>query len=84
MASTVKLLGSEVNLASATNVGNAKLVRVLNNKTSVQVITQKNAGGTTLATVTLAAGEVAYIEKGGQDTLTGLASSLAVSVAFTN
>ena len=84
MASTVRLLGSETNLASATNMGFAKLVRVLNNKASVQVITQKNAGGTTLATVTLAAGEVAYIEKASTDTLTGVATSLAVSVAFTN
>lgn len=84
MASTVRLLGSESNLASASNVGFAKLVRVLNNKTSVQVITQKNAGGTILATVTLAAGEVAYIEKASTDTLTGVATSLAVSVAFTN
>lgn len=84
MASTVRLLGSESNLASATNMGFAKLVRVLNNKASVQVITQKNAGGTTLATVTLAAGEVAYIEKASTDTLTGAATSLAVSVAFTN
>ncbi len=84
MASTVRLLGSEVNLASASNVGFAKLVRVLNNKTSVQVITQKAAGGATLATVTLAAGEVAYIEKASTDTLTGVATSLAVSVAFTN
>ena len=58
MAQVVKLLGSEGNLSSASNVGFAKLVRVLNNKTSVQVITQKNAGGTTLATVTLAAGEI--------------------------
>lgn len=80
----VKLKGSEGNLASASNVGFAKLVRVLNNKTSVQVITQKNAGGTILATVTLAAGEVAYIEKASTDTLTGVATSLAVSVAFTN
>lgn len=84
MASTVRLLGSEVNLASATNVGGARLVRVLNNKASVQVITQKNAGGTTLATVTLAAGEVAYIEKVSSDTLTGVSTSMAVSVAFTN
>ena len=84
MASTVRLLGSEGNLSSASNVGFAKLVRVLNNKTSVQVITQKAAGGATLATVTLAAGEVAYIEKASTDTLTGVATSLAVSVAFTN
>ena len=53
MASTIKLLGSEGNLSSASNVGFAKVVRVLNNKTSVQAITWKNAGGTTLGTVTL-------------------------------
>jgi hypothetical protein len=84
MAQTIKLLGSEVDIASASNVGFAKLVRVLNNKGSVQVITQKNAGGTTLATVTLAAAEIAYIQKAPSDTLTGAATSLAVSVAFTN
>ena len=80
----IRLLGSEGNLSSATNMGFAKLVRVLNNKASVQVITQKNAGGTTLGTVTLAAGEVAYIQKAPTDTLTGVATSLAVSVAFAN
>ena len=80
----LRLLGSEAGLASASNVGGAKLVRVLNNKTSVQVITQKAAGGATLATVTLAAGEVAYIAKASDDTLTGAATSLAVSVAFAN
>jgi len=84
MAQVLRILGSEGNLASASNVGFAKLVRVLNNKTSVQVITQKNAGGTTLGTVTLAAGEVAYIQKAPDDTLTGVATSLAVSVAFAN
>lgn len=84
MASTVKLLGSEGNLASASNVGFAKVVRVLNNKTSVQAITWKNAGGTTLGTVTLKAAEVAYIEKASTDTLTGVATSLAVGVAYSN
>ena len=80
----LRLQGSEGNLASASNVGHAKLVRVLNNKASVQVITHKNVGGTTLATVTLAANEVAYIAKASTDTLTGAATSLAVSVAFSN
>ncbi len=84
MASTIKLLGSEGNLSSASNVGFAKVVRVLNNKSSVQAITWKNAGGATLGTVTLAAGEVAYIEKASTDTLTGVATSLAVGVAYTN
>tara|TARA_B100001105_G_C22070983_1_gene306578 strand:- start:79 stop:330 length:252 start_codon:yes stop_codon:yes gene_type:complete len=80
----IKLNGSEAGIASASNVGFAKLVRVLNNKTSVQVITQKNAGGTTLATVTLAAAEIAYIQKAPSDTLTGAATSLAVNVNFAN
>ncbi len=84
MAQVTNLLGSEVNLSSASNVGFAKLVRVLNNKTSVQVITQKNSGGTTIATVTMAAGEVVHIQKAPSDTLTGAATSLAVSVAFSN
>ena len=84
MAQVIRVLGSEGNLASASNVGFAKLVRVLNNKTSVQVITQKNAGGTTIGTVTLAAVEIAYIQKAPDDTLTGVATSLAVSVAFAN
>ena len=80
----IKLNGSEAGIASASNVGFAKLVRVLKNKTSVQVITQKNAGGTTLATVTLAAAEIAYIQKAPSDTLTGAATSLAVNVNFAN
>tara|TARA_B100000941_G_C28286096_1_gene439077 strand:+ start:459 stop:713 length:255 start_codon:yes stop_codon:yes gene_type:complete len=84
MAQVTNLLGSEVNLASATNVGFAKLVRVLNNHSAVQVITQKNSGGTTLATVTLGIGEIAYIQKAPSDTLTGAATSLAVSVGFAN
>ena len=82
--SVLRLLGSEGNLGSASNVGFAKLVRVLNNKTSVQVITQKNAGGTTIATVTLAAGESVFIAKAPTDTLTGAATSLTVSVGFAN
>tara|TARA_X000001036_G_C20647168_1_gene793470 strand:- start:1320 stop:1571 length:252 start_codon:yes stop_codon:yes gene_type:complete len=82
--SVIRLLGSEAGIASASNVGFAKLVRVLNNKTSVQVITQKNAGGTTIATVTLAAGESVFIAKAPTDTLTGAATSLTVSVGFAN
>ena len=37
----IRLLGSEGNLGSASNVGLAKLVRVINNHSAVQVITQK-------------------------------------------
>ena len=84
MASTIKLLGSEVNLATATNVSFAKVVRVLNNKASVQLITRASSGGEVLGTVTLAAGEIAYIEKASTDTLLGVATSLAVGVGYSN
>ena len=81
MTQVINLKGSEGNLVSDSNVGFATLVRVLNNKTSVQVITQKSAAGATVATVTLAAGEVLYIKKAPTDTLIGVATSLAVAVA---
>ena len=81
MTQVINLKGVEGNLASDSNVGFAKLVRVLNNKTSVQVITKKTAAGEILANVTLAAGEVLYIKKAPSDTLLGLATSLAVAVA---
>ena len=81
MAQIIKVKGTEAAIASASNVGFATLVRVLNNKTSVQVITKKTAAGAVLANVTLAAGEVLYIKKAPSDTLIGVATSLAVSVA---
>jgi hypothetical protein len=80
----LRILAPEGNLGSASNVGFAKLVRVLNNKTSVQIITHTDDGGQVLGTVTLAAGEVAYIQKAPTDKLLGVATSLAVSVAFAN
>jgi hypothetical protein len=81
MTQVINLKGSEGNLVSDSNVGFATLVRVLNNKTSVQLITKKTAAGEVLANVTLAAGEVLYIKKAPSDTLIGVATSLAVAVA---
>ena len=80
----LKILAPEGNLASATNVEFGSLVRVLNNKTSVQIITHTDAAGQVLGTVTLAAGEIAYIKKAPTDKLLGVATSLAVKVAFAN
>tara|TARA_B100001057_G_scaffold380446_1_gene386121 strand:- start:881 stop:1132 length:252 start_codon:yes stop_codon:yes gene_type:complete len=79
----VKLKGSETNLASATNLGFATLVRIVNNKTSTQLITLKNAGGTTIGTFTMTAGSVELVKKTSTDTLTGASTSLAVKVAST-
>ena len=80
----LRLLGSQVTLATATTVGNNKLIRVLNNTATVQLITQKNAATTTIATLTLGVAEAVLIQKAPSDTLTGIATTLATPVAFAN
>ena len=79
----VKLKGSESNLASATNLGFATLVRLVNNSNSIQLLTLKNSGGTTLGTFTMTANSVELVKKTSTDTLTGAATTLAVKVAST-
>ena len=77
----IKVLASETDLTSATNVGTATVVRVLNTG-SAAVVTRKDSSGTTIGTVTLAAGEVAYFEKDPTDTLEGGAAFKAVKIAY--
>ena len=88
MASTLKLLGSEVTLSTtANNVGRAKIVRVLNTDTTARLVTVKS-GVNTIGTITLAPSEVQNIMKLAAETLevAGAASTKvkAVSIAYTN
>ena len=78
----VSLNASETNLTSASNVAFAKLVRVYNSGGSDLLITQKNAGGNTLATVTLKTKDVMFIRKDARDTLQGGAALKVVSIDF--
>ena len=64
-------------------MGFATLVRLVNNKSSTQLITLKNAGGTTIGTFTMTANSVELVKKTSSDTLTGAATTLAVKVAST-
>ena len=79
----IKVLGSETNLASATNVGLASVVRIFNTD-SPALVTRKDSGGTTIGTVTIATGEVAYLEKEPSDTLEGGAAFKVVKIAYAN
>ena len=79
----VKLKGTESNLATATNLSFAILVRVVNNSSSIQLVTLRNAGGTTLGTFTMTANSVELVKKTSTDTLQGAATTLAVKVAST-
>ena len=74
----MKVLSSETNLSSATNVGNASVVRIFNSDSSVATVTRKDSGGSTIGSFTISAGEVVYSEKNYTDTLEG-GSGLKVS-----
>ena len=80
----LRLLGSEGNLTSATNLATAKLVRVYNSGASDLVVTHKNGGCTSLATLTVMTKDTVFIAKAGLDTLEGGAALKVVSVAFAN
>ena len=54
-----------------------------NNSNSIQLVTLKNSGGTTLGTFTMTANSVELVKKTSTDTLTGAATTLAVKVAST-
>jgi hypothetical protein len=78
---TLKLHGVEAAIATDSNVGFATTVRVLNNSGSAQLVTQKNAGGSTIGTITLYSYECINIKKAPSDTLVGVSTTLAVSVS---
>ena len=87
MASTVKLLGSEVSVSNtASNIGNAKLVRIYNGNAADKVVTVKS-GSDVVGTVTLVTKEVIYLMKLSQETIeapAGTAGVKAVSVAYSS
>lgn len=79
---TVKLLAVEGDLTAASNVDAASVVRAHNTTAGALLMTQKNASAVTIASMTLTAGEVVYVEKATTDTLEGGAGIKAVSVAY--
>ena len=87
MASTVKLLGSEVAVSNtASNIGNAKLVRIYNGNAADKVVTVIS-GSDVVGTVTLVTKEVIYLMKLSQETIevpAGTSGVKAVSVAYSS
>lgn len=89
MADPTKLVGSEITLTTANNIGLASLVRVVNlDASNTVLITQKANTGTTIGTLTLGVASSNYcnefIVKDPTDTLevTGTAVIKAAPVAF--
>ena len=82
----IKLLAAEADLSSASNVGNATLVRLYNGHSAALVVSRKDSGGNTIGSMTVLNGTVVVMEKDPTDTLTASAggSSVKVSkIAFT-
>ena len=82
----IKLLAAEADLSSASNVGNATLVRLYNGHSAALVVSRKDSGGSTIGSMTVLNGTVVFMEKNATDTLTasaGGASVKVVKIAFT-
>ena len=82
----IKLLAAEADLSSASNVGNATLVRLYNGHSAALVVTRKNSGGTTIGSMTVLNGAVEVFEKVATDTLSVASNGSSVnvtSIAFT-
>ena len=70
-------------LAAETTLTTATVVRVLNTSTAA-VVTRKDVDGATIGSFTMAANEVAYVEKEPTDTLEGGTAFKASKVAYSN
>ena len=80
----IKVLAEETDLTSATTVGSATVVRLLNNQAVIDQVIRKDSDSNIIGSFTLAANEVAYVEKVASDTLEGGSNIKAAKVAFTN
>ena len=76
----IKVLATEGNLSSASNVNKATVVRLFNNHSTNVVITQKTAGGATIGTFTADNGKVIFLEKAPTDTIESGSNGNSVKV----
>lgn len=82
MSAVLRLKGAQVSIASANNVGNANLIRVINTGAAA-VMNVAYANGTVYANCTVSNTQAIVIEKDPTDTVTG-ANMLAVQIAYRN
>jgi hypothetical protein len=80
-------IGTEVQLNTATSLGNATVVRVFNNTAAdvtVSVAKSTTTGYASTATVTLPADRIEFFEKGAQDLISASAAGVVgFKVGFT-
>ncbi len=77
----LNLQGTDAAVSTASTVGSASLVRVYNNNGTAVLLTVTTAAAAT-TTVTIAPGEVLYLEKSPLSTITAATSCRMVSVGY--
>ena len=80
----MKILSAETNLASATNVSNAPVVRLFNSGTDNILVTRKDYNAVVVGSFMVPSGEVVYAEKYFTDTLEGGADVKATKTAYSS
>ena len=80
----MKILSTEINLGSASNVSNASVIRLFNSGDSNILVTRKDYTGTVVGSFMVPAGDVVYAEKYYTDTLQGSTDVLATKVAYSS
>ena len=77
----LNLQGTDAAVSTASTVGSASLVRVYNNNGTAVLLTVTTAAAAT-TTVTIAPGEVLYLEKSPLSTITAATSCRMVAVGY--
>ena len=80
----MKILSTEINLGSASNVSNASVIRLFNSGDSNILVTRKDYTGTVVGSFIVPAGQVIYAEKYFTDTLEGSADVKATKTAYSS
>ena len=80
----MKILSTEINLGSASNVSNASVVRLFNSGTDNILVTRKDYAGTVVGSFMVPAGQVVYGEKYFTDTLEASADVKASKTAYSS
>ena len=80
----MKILSTEINLGSASNVSNASVIRLFNSGDSNILVTRKDYSGTVVGSFIVPAGQVIYAEKYFTDTLEGSADVKATKTAYSS
>ena len=83
----IKLLAAEADLTSASNVGNATVVRLFNSHTAAIVITRTDSSDSTIGSITVNTKESVILEKDPTDKLSAASQGslqLVVKVAYAN